>query len=146
MTGKMYSDFWSRIAAILMCVGFFMTFIPQFVVGYLGMPRRYHQYLPEFQVYNVLSSAGSTVLALGYLFPFTYLIHSIFYGKPAGDNPWGATGLEWKTSSPPPTFNFNYSPVVAEMPYEYSLPTAPKPTFSYSSNGEAVKEEPVHVH
>jgi len=148
MTGKMYSDFWSRIAAILMCVGFFMTFVPQFVLGYMGMPRRYHQYPPEWQVLNVLSSAGSTVLALGYLFPFTYLIHSIFAGKPAGSNPWGATGIEWTdTTSPPVTHNFEKLPVVTEMPYEYSLPTAPKPTFSYDlPTGDVAKEEHTHVH
>jgi len=147
ITGKMYSDFWSRIAAILMCVGFFMTFIPQFVLGYLGMPRRYHAYPPEFAVLNVLSSAGSTVLGLGYLFPFTYLIHSLFYGKPAGDNPWGATGLEWRTTSPPPTQNFHHTLVSTEMPYEYSLPNAPKPTFSYATaSGEPVKEEKANVH
>jgi cytochrome c oxidase subunit 1 len=112
-----------------MMVGFFMTFIPQFVVGYLGMPRRYHAYPPEFAFLNVLSSAGSTVLAVGYIFPFSYLIHSLFYGKKAGPNPWGATGLEWETGAPPPTHNFEKTPVVKEMPYEYALPTAPRPTF-----------------
>jgi cytochrome c oxidase subunit I len=141
MTGRMYSDFWGRMAAILMCVGFFMTFIPQFAVGYLGMPRRYHAYPPEFQVYNVLSSAGSTVLGLGYLLPFTYLLHSLFFGKKAGPNPWGATGLEWTTASPPPMHNFDKTPVVTEMPYEYSLPTAPKPVYLY---GDAKEEQNVH--
>ena len=136
MTGRMYSDFWSRLASIIMMVGFFMTFIPQFVVGYLGMPRRYHAYPPEMQVLNVLSSAGSTVLAIGYMFPFTYLIHSLFYGKKAGPNPWGATGLEWETSSPPPTHNFLKTPVVTQMPYEYALPTAPKPTYGESEPGK----------
>jgi cytochrome c oxidase subunit 1 len=146
ITGRMYSDFWGRMAAILMCVGFFMTFIPQFVVGYLGMPRRYHAYPPEYQWLNMLSSAGSTVLGLGYLMPFTYLIHSLFYGKKAGANPWGATGLEWQTPSPPPMHNFDKTPIVTEMPYEYALPTAPKPTYHPSYNGEAVKEEHEHVH
>lgn len=136
MTGRMYSDFWSRIAAIIMMVGFFMTFIPQFFVGYLGMPRRYHAYPPEMQVLNVLSSAGSTVLAVGYLFPFTYLLHSLFFGKKAGPNPWGATGLEWETSSPPPTHNFLKTPVVTQMPYEYALPNAPKPTYGESETGK----------
>jgi cytochrome c oxidase subunit 1 len=129
-----------------MCVGFFMTFVPQFVVGYMGMPRRYHQYPAEWQVLNVLSSAGSTVLGLGYLFPFTYLIYSLFYGKPAGNNPWGATGLEWTIPSPPITQNFETTPIVTEMPYEYALPTAPKPTYSESNNGAAVREEHAHVH
>ena len=146
ITGRMYSNFWGQMAAILMCVGFFMTFIPQFVVGYLGMPRRYHAYPPEFQFLNVLSSAGSSVLGLAYLMPFTYLIHSLFYGKKVGDNPWGATGLEWQTSSPPPMHNFHKTPVVTEMPYEYALPSAPKPMYHPGYNGEAVKEVVTHVH
>jgi cytochrome c oxidase subunit 1 len=121
MTGRMYSDWWSRIAASIMFVGFFMTFIPQFILGYLGMPRRYHNYPPEFQILNVLSSAGATVLLVGYTLPFTYLFYSLFYGEEAGDNPWNATGLEWQTSSPPPTENFHTTPVVTEGPYEYAL-------------------------
>jgi cytochrome c oxidase subunit 1 len=104
-----------------MFVGFFLTFIPQFILGYLGMPRRYHNYPAEFQILNVMSSAGSTVLLVGYLLPFTYLFYSLFYGEEAGDNPWDATGLEWQTSSPPPTENFYTTPVVTEGPYEYAL-------------------------
>src|SRR6266702_4514747 len=100
-------------------LGFNLTFFPQFILGYLGMPRRYHTYPPEFQVLNVLSTAGASVLALGYLLPMAYLIWSMRYGKVAGPNPWPATGLEWKTDSPPPTENFHVTPEVTWEPYDY---------------------------
>jgi cytochrome c oxidase subunit 1 len=99
------------------CTG---TFLPQFVLGYLGMPRRYHQYPPEFQVLNVRSSAGASILAVGYLLPFAYLFDSLRWGEPAGPNPWHATGLEWQTPSPPPKHNFEETPVVTRGPYEYA--------------------------
>jgi cytochrome c oxidase subunit 1 len=99
--------------------GFNLTFFPQFVLGYLGMPRRYHIYPDEYQVLNVLSSAGASILGVGYLIPLTYLIWSLKYGKAAGPNPWNATGLEWKTPSPPPTFNFDETPIVTEQAYNY---------------------------
>src|SRR5207302_1354364 len=102
MTGRMYSEWWSRLSALIIFVGFFLTFLPQYVVGYNGMPRRYHHYVPEFQVWNVLSSAGASILGTGYLLPLGYLLYSIVYGKPAGPNPWNATGPEWQTASPPP--------------------------------------------
>ncbi len=119
MTGRMYSEFMSRIAAILIFVGFNLTFFPQFVVGYLGMPRRYHSYPDEMQVLNVMSSAGASVLGLGYLLPAIYLVYSLKYGAVAGPNPWGASGLEWQTQSPPLTENFVEAPVVNTEPYEY---------------------------
>jgi len=119
MTGRMYSEFFSRIAAILVFVGFNLTFFPQFVVGYLGMPRRYHSYPDEMQVLNVLSSAGASVLGLGYLLPVIYFLWSLKYGQVAGPNPWGASGLEWQTQSPPLTENFLEVPVVEHEPYEY---------------------------
>ena len=90
ITGRMYPEWWARLSALLVFVGFNLTFFPQFIVGYVGMPRRYHAYAPEFQVLNVLSTAGATVLAVGYLLPMIYLIWSLFYGRKAGSNPWGA--------------------------------------------------------
>ena len=120
MTGRMYSDGLGKLSALLVFVGFNLTFFPQFVLGYLGMPRRYHVYPDEFQVLNVLSSAGASVLAVGYILPLLYFAHSLKYGKPAGDNPWGATGLEWKTTSPPLPENFVEVPIVNEGAYEYS--------------------------
>ncbi|HLK20177.1 MAG TPA: cytochrome c oxidase subunit I [Bryobacteraceae bacterium] len=120
MTGKMYPEGWAKFSALLVFVGFNLTFFPQFAAGYLGQPRRYHAYAPEFQVYNVLSTAGATVLAVGYIIPFIYFMWSLKYGEPAGDNPYKATGLEWKTSSPPPTYNFETPPIVTEEAYAYA--------------------------
>src|SRR5262249_53996555 len=88
-------------------------------LGYLGMPRRYHAYPPEFQVLNVLSSAGASILAVGYVIPMAYLIWSLRYGRIAGANPFAATGLEWTTTSPPPTENFPETPIVTAEPYAY---------------------------
>jgi cytochrome c oxidase subunit 1 len=119
ITGRMYPEGWGKIAAGLVFVGFNLTFLPQFVLGYVGMPRRYHAYAGEFQVLNVLSSAGASILAVGYLLPLVYLLWSLRYGELAGDNPWAAVGLEWKTSSPPPTFNFEETPVVTWEAYQY---------------------------
>ncbi len=117
--GRLYNAYWARVSAVTIFIGFNMTFFPQFVVGYLGMPRRYHAYPPEFQLWNVLSSAGAVVLGVGYLMPMVYLLWSLKFGAPAGPNPWHAKGLEWTTDSPPPTFNFDEIPIVDEPPYNY---------------------------
>jgi cytochrome c oxidase subunit 1 len=120
MTGRMYPQGPARVAAGLAFVGFNLTFFPQFLLGYLGMPRRYHAYPPEFQFLNVLSSLGAAVLGLAYLLPVAYLTWSLFRGRAAAANPWGAKGLEWETSSPPPTHNFETQPVVTEEAYNYA--------------------------
>lgn len=121
MTGRMYPEWLGRFAAMLAFVGFNLTFFPQFVVGYLGMPRRYHFYPDEFQVFNVLSTAGATVLALGYILPGIYLTWSLFFGEKASANPWGAKGLEWEAAdSPPVTENFDTPPVVTGDVYDYA--------------------------
>jgi cytochrome c oxidase subunit 1 len=119
MTGRMYNEVWGTISALIVFVGFNMTFFPQFVMGYLGMPRRYHVYPAEFQIYHVLSTAGSSILALGFIIPIVYLLLSLRFGKIAGDNPWDAPGLEWQTASPPPTFNFEVQPIVTEEAYAF---------------------------
>jgi cytochrome c oxidase subunit I len=119
MTGRMYPEAPAKLAALITFIGFNLTFFPQFILGYLGMPRRYHAYPEEFQVLNVLSSAGASVLAVGFLLPAIYFLWSLKYGEVAGDNPWQATGLEWQTSSPPPTHNFHEVPVVTTEPYHY---------------------------
>jgi cytochrome c oxidase subunit 1 len=119
ISGRLYPEFWAKISALLVFVGFNLTFFPQFIVGYLGMPRRYHAYPPEFQVLNVLSTAGASVLGVGYLLPIVYFVWSMRYGKKAPANPWGAVGLEWQTSSPPPQFNFDETPVVDHEAYDY---------------------------
>jgi cytochrome c oxidase subunit 1 len=121
ITGRMYSDWWSRMNALIIFGGFFLTFLPQFVLGYNGMPRRYHMYAPEFQVWNVMSTAGASILGIGYILPLIYLPYSLWRGEPAGPNPWHATGLEWQTPSPPPKENFEKTPVVVHPPYQYHL-------------------------
>jgi cytochrome c oxidase subunit 1 len=122
ITGRMYNEFFGRVSAVIVYLGFNLTFFPQFILGYLGMPRRYHAYPPEWQVLNVLSSAGASVLAIGFLLPLFYLAYSLKNGEVAGDNPWGAVGLEWMTTSPPPTEHFPTTPVVTWEAYEYPTP------------------------
>jgi cytochrome c oxidase subunit 1 len=138
MTGRLYPEVWARFSAILIFVGFNLTFFPQFILGYLGMPRRYHVYPEEWEVLNVLSSAGASILAVGYFFPLTYLIWSLRYGKHAPANPWRATGMEWWTTSPPPTDNFLATPVMDEEAYDYQLEDA------HDRHPEQVSEEVIH--
>jgi cytochrome c oxidase subunit 1 len=121
IVGRMYSLVWGRLSAILIFFGFNLTFFPQFILGYLGMPRRYHVYAPEFQVLHVLSSAGASILGIAYMMPFAYLLYSMRYGEPAPANPWGATGLEWTVPSPPPKHNFETMPVVTRPAYDYEI-------------------------
>jgi cytochrome c oxidase subunit I len=120
MTGRMYPEGWAKLSALVIFLGFNLTFFPQFILGYVGMPRRYHVYPDEFQVLHVLSTAGASVLAVGYLMPMVYFIWSLRYGQVAGANPWGATGLEWQVPSPPPAHNFETIPVVTTDAYDYS--------------------------
>jgi len=119
ISGRMYPEWWGKVAAITIFLGFNLTFFPQFIAGYQGMPRRYYAYAPEYQVMNVLSTAGASILAVGYVLPLIYLLWSMREGEIAGDNPFGATGLEWQTESPPPTFNFLETPIVTAEPYQY---------------------------
>jgi len=126
ITGRLYNEFWSKISALVIFIGFNTTFFPQFILGYLGMPRRYHMYPAEFQTWNVLSSAGATILGFGYLLPVIYLLWSLKFGEKAPANPWGAKGLEWETTSPPPVENFLVPPVVTEEAYAYETSTPSK--------------------
>jgi len=119
ITGRMYPEGPAKVAAVVIFVGFFFTFGPQFILGYLGMPRRYAMYPPEWQVLNVFSTAGATVMGFGYLISLSYLLWSLRYGAVAGNNPWRAYGLEWQTASPPPTENFYTVPVVTQEAYDY---------------------------
>ena len=119
ITGRMYPESMGRLAAVILFTGFNLTFFPQFILGYLGMPRRYWAYPPEFQVLNVMSSAGASVLAVGYALPIIYLLWSLKYGKIAGPNPWRAAGLEWTVQSPPLTENFEITPIVDYEAYDY---------------------------
>jgi cytochrome c oxidase subunit 1 len=120
LSGRMYSELLGKLSALIVFVGFNLTFFPQFVLGYLGMPRRYYEYPPEYQVLNVLSTAGASILAVGYVLPLAYLLFSLRRPPYAGPNPWHATGLEWQTESPPPVHNFEEPVVVTMAPYAYS--------------------------
>ncbi len=121
MFGRMYPEALGKFSAVVVFIGFNLTFFPQFLLGYLGMPRRYHAYPEEFGVLNVLSSAGASILGIGYLLPMVYLVWSLRYGPAAAQNPWGAKGLEWeKAPTPPPTFNFDSTPVVTQEAYAYA--------------------------
>ncbi len=131
ISGRLYPEALARFSAIVLFVGFNLTFFPQFILGYLGMPRRYHAYPPEFQVLNVLSTAGASILAVGYLLPMFYFIWSMRYGPVAGPNPWPATGLEWQTPSPPPPHNFDVTPVVSWEAYDF----ANRPDLKYPAPG-----------
>jgi cytochrome c oxidase subunit 1 len=126
MFGRMYPRHLAQLSAIVIFVGFNLTFFPQFILGMLGMPRRYHNYIDEFQILNVLSTAGALVMGLGFLLCFIYLPVSLVTGRRAGKNPWYATGLEWTTASPPQTENFDHTPVVTEEPYHYDNEQAPE--------------------
>jgi cytochrome c oxidase subunit 1 len=119
ISGRMYPETWGRLAALIIFIGFNLTFFPQFILGITGMPRRYWQYQPEYQVLNVLSTAGATILAVGYILPMVYMLWSMRYGQRAEANPWHAAGLEWMTPSPPPTFNFDETPTVTWEAYNY---------------------------
>jgi cytochrome c oxidase subunit I len=119
ISGRMYSEFWGRVSAGLIFIGFNLTFFPQFLLGYMGMPRRYHVYPDEFQVLNVFSTAGSSILAVGYVLPLFYLIWSLRNGPKAPTNPWGASGLEWIIPSPPPVENFEEEVYVTAEAYTY---------------------------
>ena len=120
MTGRMYPEFLGKISAVVVFVGFNLTFFPQFVAGALGMNRRYYSYDPDYQIYNVLSTAGSTILGLGFMLPLLYLTWSLKFGKLAPNNPWGSEGLEWKSATPPPTENFDEQLVVVRGPHHYT--------------------------
>ena len=125
ITGRMFSDFWGRIAAMLVFVGFNLTFFPQFLLGTHGMPRRYFDYsvladrYPAIATYNFLSSIGAAILAAGFTIMLIYLLASLLVGRRAPDNPWGSATLEWQTGSPPPYYNFASTPTAGD-PYDYA--------------------------
>lgn len=119
MFGRMYSEFWARISALLVFVGFNMVFFTQFILGSKGMPRRYYNYLDQFQPLHAFSTVGTWVLGLGFIIMLVYLLHSLRRGALAPANPWGGLTLEWKTSSPPPVENFVDTPVITHDPYDY---------------------------
>ena len=120
ITGRMYNENLGRIGAILVFIGFNVTFFPQFIMGYMGMPRRYYDYIPEYTPYHVISSIGSYIMAIGFLLTLFYLLHSLVRGKKAPANPWGGRSLEWQCPSPPPHDNFAVQPTVGDC-YDFSV-------------------------
>jgi len=119
MTGRMYSEAWGRVGCALWNIGFNMTFLTQFFLGSKGMPRRYYNYLDQFQPLHAFSTVGSWILGLGLFITAAYLLASLRKPMDAPDNPWNGTTLEWKTSSPPITHNFEEQPVLEREPYDY---------------------------
>ncbi len=119
MTGKRYSEPVAMVASVFVFVGFVGTFLPQFLLGNAGMPRRYFVYEPRYQLLHVLSTCGAFVLTLGLVLVLVYLTRALFKGPAAGSNPWQSAGLEWRTSSPPSTHNFEGAPDFASGPYDY---------------------------
>ena len=122
MTGKLYNEFLAKIAAVFIFVGFNVTFLPQFVMGAQGMPRRYYNYVDQFTAFHQTSTIGSYLLGVGFLIILYYLMHSLFKGAKSPANPWGSRGLEWQATSPPDFHNFDHTPVVIHGPYDYHQP------------------------
>jgi cytochrome c oxidase subunit 1 len=122
MFGRMYHEGWGMVAAAFIVLGFNATFIPQFLLGNAGMPRRYYMYPERFQALNVASTAGSSLLAFGFVIILIYLVYALMRGPLAGPNPWDSRGLEWMTPSPPPKHNFDETPVITRDPHSYQEP------------------------
>lgn len=118
MVGKMYNDFWGHVSSVIVFIGFNLTFLPQFVLGSRGMPRRYAKYVAEFQDLHQMSTIGAFLLGLGLLIAGLVLLVSLFRGRKAPPNPWGGATLEWTCASPPPYYNFQ-SPPTVDDPYDF---------------------------
>jgi cytochrome c oxidase subunit 1 len=146
MFGRMYSERWGRIAALLVFVGFNLTFFTQFVMGSKGMPRRYYNYVEEFTLYHQASTVGSYLLGFGFVVMAVYLVHSLFRGERAADNPWGGATFEWETSSPPPTENFEFE-FLAGDPYDIdSIHYDPEIGGFRRDDPESIRLRPAEAH
>ncbi len=122
-TGKLYDETMARVAWALVFIGFNVTFMSQFIMGSRGMPRRYYDYLPEFEPFHRASTIGSWILGVGFLIVLATLVKSLISGKKSPRNPWESAALEWQTPSPPPLANFHKVPTVTRGPYDYHLAT-----------------------
>lgn len=117
MFGRMYNEKVAKLACWVFVIGFNTLYFPMFIMGYLGMPRRYYDYLPEFQTYHIIATVGSWIMITGMIIMFANLIRGLYKGAVAPENPWDGTTLEWKVPSPPPLENFDEIPVVTHGPY-----------------------------
>ena len=119
MFGRMYNETLAKISAVLILVGFNVTFLPQFAMGSQGMPRRYATYIPEWQIYHQWSTVGAVILGIGFALMLGYLIHSLFAGRKAAANEWGGVTMDWESPTPPNLYNFDEEPVVTGELYDY---------------------------
>jgi cytochrome c oxidase subunit 1 len=119
MFGRMYKRKLANVAWGIILVGFNMLYIPFFILGWNGMPRRYYDYLPQYHDMHLLSTVGSWVLISGILIMLGNLVVSLLKGERASSNPWGGTTLEWTVPSPPPLLNFEEIPQVDRGPYDF---------------------------
>jgi cytochrome c oxidase subunit 1 len=125
MFGRMYNEFWAKVAAIIVFVGFNLTFFTQFFLGTQGMPRRYASYIDEFQIYHQISTLGSLILFLGFVIHFFVFVASLASGRKAEQNPWGGLTMEWEAASPPSEHNFEHEPLCKHGPYDYDTTVPP---------------------
>lgn len=138
----MYNEFYARISCVIIFIGFNLAFLPQFVMGSQGMPRRYFNYIDQFQPFHQLSTIGAYTMAVGFLIMAGYMIHSLLRGKPAPANPWGSRAMEWQTSSPAPHHNFEHIPVIINGPYDYHKPMSEfQLGIAHSTNGHHSHEK-----
>lgn len=144
MFGRMYNENLARIACLLIFLGFNFTFFTQFIMGSLGMPRRYYDYIDTYMVYHQFSTMGSYIMAAGFVLTAVYLIHSLVAGARAVENPWGAATLEWRTASPPIEHNFHETPE-ANYPYDYSVNRYNPETGNYDYTGPSRTDDHTHA-
>ena len=137
MTGRMFSHKLGAVAVALVFIGFNVTFFTQFILGSRGMPRRYYNYLDQFQPLHAFSTFGSWILGVGFLLILYYLLDSLKNGEKATDNPWGGASLEWATATPPITENFDHDVVVTHGPYDYAAAAALVAQKAAATSGES---------
>lgn len=145
MFGRMYNEKLAKIVCVLLFVGFNMTFFPQFIMGAQGMPRRYFNYIDQFQPFHQFSTMGAYVMAVGFFTMAGYLFYSLKKGEKATANPWGSRALEWQTSSPAPLHNFDYTPVIINGPYDYHKPMSEFQLGIATPHNGHHEDESVHV-
>ena len=118
MFGKMYNERAAKLGTLVFVIGFNTLYFPMFIMGYMGMPRRYYDYLPEYKIYHIISTVGSWILILGILILIFNLLKALLSKERTTEiNPWGGTTLEWTVPSPPPLENFDEIPTVTHGPY-----------------------------